>query len=431
MDGMPPIPALPPDKAKRQDQTAAQCPEGNHSCLELGPDGAEQCCRNDQYCFVDASWTPRCCALGVACGSPCPENNLFCNQTITTTTTIATSATTMGVEETTVSDACCARPCSSSSFLCQEGFGGQCCPYGARCLSGGGCTIAPTSSVSTVVPIIPPGCTASQIACSQSGCCDFGSTCTDIVSATQTSYACAANLTVVDTSGGLSEGAKVGIGVGISVGAAVVIGALTWFWISRRRAARSRREGDTLTGSGRDQRERDDLLEPYVPHGGPMSDITSPSSGIGPRPPLHQGGLAYAYIGPDAVEGPYTDRGDSITPGQGTEPRSSPRFSERGAMPANHYPENPSDIVRPVELDAPANGRVELGEKGLGVGEKTPATSGTPVKEEDQGPFELYGNHWDSPPPISADEAERRRTMAISPTPPPEEDQQERKDAHK
>lgn len=86
LDGMPPVPALPaPLDGKRQDQTPGQCGNGNHSCLDLGPAGAALCCRNDQYCFLDAQWAPKCCGLGTTCGSPCPENLLFCNDTVTST----------------------------------------------------------------------------------------------------------------------------------------------------------------------------------------------------------------------------------------------------------------------------------------------------------------------------------------------------------
>lgn len=248
-----------------------------------------------------------------------------------------------------------------------------------------------------------------------------------------TSQACAANLTVVNDSNGLSEGAKVGIGVGIAVGAAVVIGALTWFFVRRRRE--KSRQGTTLQGSGpADEDGNNNLAQPFMRHLA-MSEVTSPSStAAGGRPRLHEHGLTYDYYGPDAVVGPYTDRVDSV-PGRNlsTEPsRSSPGYSERAAMPAMGYPDRPNDIVNPVELDADANGRatrVELEDKGLEM-------ASTPVaKDEDDehGPFELYGSPGTSPAPMTAEEAERRRTQNLSPTPPPVvvTDEQEKKDEEK
>ncbi|KAI2625770.1 hypothetical protein GGR54DRAFT_513497 [Hypoxylon sp. NC1633] len=412
MNGKPPVPALLSNNEKRQNE-AIQCENGKHSCLELGPVGARQCCDNDQYCFLNDHWQPQCCPLG-NCGSPCPSTLLYCNSTATTTTTIATTGTITALVLTSLEHACCNRPCSTSSFLCQEEFGGQCCPNGARCVSGNGCFFPTATSAPTLGTA---GCTTS---------CNAGSTCTEAVSATTTSYLCAVNLTVVENSPGLSEGARAGIGVGVGVVAAIIIFGITWFWIHRRRVERSRRGGDTLAGSARDDQ---DFMGPYVPA---MSDTTSPTGGIGPRPPLHDSGLAYTYLGPNAVEGPYTDRG---TPGQITEPSASPGLSERGAMPATHYPENPNDILRPVELFAPAGVRAELGDKEEAGAERMAFTSVTPAAEtedETSGPFELYGSPGSSPPPLSPDEAERLRLQGVSVSPlPGETPGEERDEAHK
>ncbi|KAI1140512.1 hypothetical protein F5Y05DRAFT_320193 [Hypoxylon sp. FL0543] len=422
---------VPAGIAKRQDQTAQQCPASSHVCLEVGPAGADHCCGNEQYCYLDSDWSVNCCGLGTTCG-PCPAQTLqYCNATITGTTTIATSGTVTAVETTSETSGCCAKPCSTSSFLCQQGFGGQCCPYGASCGTGGVCLFPGTSSISTIVTPIPSGCTTSQIACpTGGGCCNIGSTCVEsTVSGTQVTGLCAANLTVVDT-GGLSEGARVGIGVGVAVGAAIVIGAITWFWITRRRKARSARGGATQMADGADGQQDQttaDLAQPLVrPWAGTNSDITSPSSGMVVRPRLHETGLAYGYYGPDAVPGPYTD---SSTVG-GTEPRSSPGFSERAAMAANRYPDNPNDIVRPVELDAPARAaRAELADGGVDAGEKDKdnSTHDTSITEADQGPFELVGSPPTSPPPMTAEEAELRRSRGLSPSPEPQPDGQEEK----
>ncbi|KAI1462553.1 hypothetical protein F4805DRAFT_408406 [Annulohypoxylon moriforme] len=412
VNGLPPVPALwPPIKAKRQ--TPRQCQSGYHGCLEVGSSGATECCRNDQYCFLDNAWEVKCCGLGTTCNSTCAETLLYCNQTLTSSTTINTLGTTTIVQETSQSSACCGRVCSSSHFLCQSPFGGQCCPYGANCISGGVCTFPPTSAVSTLVTPAPSGCTTSQIACETGGgCCNIGSTCTSTVLPTTTSLICAPNLTVIDTGGGLSEGARVGIGVGVAVGAAIVIGAVTWFWITRRRKAKSA-HGDTFSGSG-DQR-METLREPFMPYTGANSDITSPLSGMGMRPRPHENGLTYDYYGPDAVRGPYTD--STIAP---TEPRSSPGFSDRAARAADGYPENPGAIMRPAELDAREEAaRRDPEQRGVAI-EKDAGPNGKPA-EEHHGPFELVGSPGASPPPMNEEEAERQRSRAFSPSPPPPE----------
>ncbi|KAI1467971.1 uncharacterized protein F4812DRAFT_384166 [Daldinia caldariorum] len=425
--GTPAIPARPlplsPGKARRQDQ-AAPCAAGSHGCLDLGPLGAEFCCLNDQYCYLDTSWAPKCCHLGVDCAnSPCGEDVRYCNGTTTVTRTIATSPATTLFDETSVTAACCARPCTDSTFfLCQSPFGGQCCPFGARCGSNSACLYPPTSTKPSITPA-STGC----INCpTGGGCCDVGSTCTSsVVSATSTAQLCAANLTVV-SSEGLSEGARVGIGVGVAVGASLIIGGITWFWIHRRRAANSRGEGGRgrggggggggggmLVGSGAEEPDR---AGPFLPPGGgvgTMSDITSPSSRTGMRPRLHDDGLAHSYYGPDAVPGPYTDRGDMSTPSRayGIESRSSPGFSDQAAIAANRYPDGPQNIVRPVEMGMQEERRIELGDSGSPVRENVAGANGAAAaaKEEKQEAYELYGGPVTSPEPMTIEEAEQHR----------------------
>ncbi|KAI1408476.1 hypothetical protein F5Y13DRAFT_109908 [Hypoxylon sp. FL1857] len=416
-------------KAKRQGETALQCDADHHGCLEVGPAGADRCCSNDQYCYVGDDWIASCCGLGTTCGS-CPAQTLqYCNSTVTSTSTIATSGTVTAVEQTSVTTGCCSKPCNISSFLCQAGFGseagvGPCCPYGASCATGGSCAYPASSTISTIVTPVPSGCTTSQISCpTGGGCCNIGSTCVEsTISGTQVTGLCAANLTVVET-GGLSEGARVGIGVGVAVGAAIVIGAITWFWITRRRKARSQ---GTLAGSGADGQpgRMDELSQPFVPPTyGANTDIASPSSGMGARPRPHETGLAYDYYGPDAIPGPYTD---SSTVG---DHRSTPGYSDRAVIGTYGYPNNPNDIVRPVELDAEARAaRAELEEMGGAAGKKDKdnSTHDTSVTEA-EGPFELVGSPPTSPPPMTAEEAEQRRSRGLSPSPEPHPNGQEGK----
>ncbi|KAI8960963.1 hypothetical protein F5Y11DRAFT_245699 [Daldinia sp. FL1419] len=414
VDGRPASPALPPlrNRAKRQDQIA-QCSEGEHSCLEVGPLGATVCCNNDEYCFINSSWEAKCCSLGITCQSPCPEDYVYTNSTTTTTVTVATSPTATFAEETSLVPSCSPRLCGSTYFLCQQQFGGQCCEFGQKCISSGLCSVPPTSSPSPV----PPASTGCISCATGGGCCSVGSTCTSsIVAATSTAQLCANNLTVVHTDEGLPEGARVGIGVGVAVGASLVIGGITWFWIHRRRAAKSR-DGGTLAGSGRDERD----LRAFIPPG-PVSDVTSPSSRMGMRPPLHEDGLLHEYYGPDAVAGPYTDRGDTSIPSwtYGTEPRSSPEFSDQTARVANRYPDAPGDIVRPTELGATCKeARVELDDNGSVKSDRafTASRAAAAREEKQEEAYELYGSPVTSPVPMNSEEAERHRSQQPSPDP--------------
>ncbi|KAI1389889.1 uncharacterized protein F4822DRAFT_217523 [Hypoxylon trugodes] len=415
----PPIPAIP--LYRRQESEVGHCTVGN-SCLELGPAGADACCSDDRYCYLNTTWGAQCCSIGNDCkdqDSPCDEDHIYCNATITSTTTIATSPSITALVQTSLLPGCCPRSCSTSSFLCQKGFGGQCCGYGEECRSGGSCFMPATTPQPTVATIVPSGCTTSQISCETGGgCCNFGSICTSSSLAATVTQLCVANLTVVDNGGsGLSDGARVGIGVGIAVGAAIIIGGVTWFWIHRRRVAKSRE------GGPHEQR-------PFVPQGGANTDITSPSNGMSTRPRIHETGLAHTYYGPDAVPGPFTDRTDSTTI-QGTEPRSSPGFSER-AMNAHQYPENPGDVRPPVEMGTEERSPAELGGVGFAVEKKNLLSSDTPAREEFNGPFELYGSPGTSPQPMNPEEAEEHRTNGISPSPPPApKSDQQGNDGHK
>ncbi|KXJ91116.1 hypothetical protein Micbo1qcDRAFT_163875, partial [Microdochium bolleyi] len=69
----------------------------SHSCLDVGPPGADRCCPNDQYCFVTRNWTLGCCRIGNDCASagPCPEALFFTNATVSVTKVI-TKTTTIG-----------------------------------------------------------------------------------------------------------------------------------------------------------------------------------------------------------------------------------------------------------------------------------------------------------------------------------------------
>ncbi len=303
------------------------------------------CCADDKYCLIDPSTQqPACCSIGSQCGSPCSESQYQCNVT-----------TTLAPTSTTTSAACCSRRCTATSmFACPNALGGGCCSYGQACGPKSICVSTAASPFSTLVSMLPPGCTTSQIACAASeggGCCSVGNVCTVI---TSTNYCALSTVTptgnvtaVAQDDGGLSAGTRAGVGVGVAVGAGLVIGAVTWLCIRRRRD-RSQRGGRRSN----------------VPMSESTSDVVSRAG------PLR--GLAQDYFGPDAVAGPYTDTGTSgvTTPGQG--------------VPVE--PQGPADIVAPVEIDSlPKDGR------------RASVMHSQQVPDTIDGRFELYGSENPSP----------------------------------
>lgn len=429
MEAAPPLPAL----AKRQGESVQACSAGLHSCLELGPVGADVCCQNDQYCVLNTTWQPACCALGSDCSLSCAEDKLYCNATITSTVTLPATVVTgdatdsISVPLTVIptdipAAACCPRPCNSSSFLCQETFGGQCCPYGGTCGTGGICLFGPTTTaMPTIVTPVPSGCTTSQITCTDaSGCCNIGSTCTWQQMGSTMSPACAPNVTVTDSGGdgGLSAQARAGIGAGVAIAAAIVIGLLTWFCV-RRRSARSHSGGGSsgataaMAGMGAGGGGGAMGMRHMSRGGGGDGEV---SESLMPTriPPTHYDSTArtstvdHEYFGADAVAGPYTE--DVNEP---PAPALSPGGRE-GGVPVQ--PRGPDDILAPIEIDSRIRGlsfgsrsgeaerdMMMAGQrKSNGAREATPARDGEP--EQTSGPFELYGSPGSPPlsPPFSS-----------------------------
>ncbi|KAI1182085.1 hypothetical protein F5B17DRAFT_216249 [Nemania serpens] len=409
--------------AALQDTGNGLCAAGQHSCAEANSPGF--CCPNDRYCYLDAEWAPKCCSLGVTCpGSVCNANELFCNQTLTSTVSLPPPPTTtpgpreggtiMNITSIVLYTsflACCGRACSATSFSCEAAFGGQCCPYGFKCASGGLCieTAAPSSTTSmagsAVVPVIPSGCTTSQIACAETdggGCCGVGSICTtqSIASATSAALVCAPNLTLADggdgSSGTLSSGARVGIGVGVAVGAAIVIGFVTWLCIwRRRRGPRSATPGASASAhemrgnaavdkaaswrAGRDAGQEHSLLPtPWTEESGPTSLFSPPG---------------HSYFGPDAIDGPFTDlEGDGRVVYDARLATTPPVV---GGDPSTYH--RPENILRPIEIGGAEAQRENEGarETGQRVARKQDVT---------EGPFELMGSPG-SPPLLDSDAA--------------------------
>ncbi|KAI1820193.1 hypothetical protein F4861DRAFT_543205 [Xylaria intraflava] len=419
MDSVPAIPAQPfspnPGNVLRSDgldsRQNGQCPPGSHTCVEANAPG--MCCSNDRYCYLNSTWGTQCCSLGIKCkNSECDSDQLFCN--ITSTSTVPLDSTSTGKQQGSIITslmsfttfaACCPRSCSEKMFQCEKLYGGQCCGYGSKCALGSLCIPdpVPSTTMSSTVEEIPSGCSAtSQFSCTDGGgCCNIGQVCTfqSIASATSSPICAPAPS---GSSGGLTSGAKAGIGVGVALGAAIIIGAVAWLCIRRRRQSGE----TTATNVSAHEMRQNGLL------GGQVSGTrtivgrhraTLESSGTGPRttwsepstsspyPPLHDHGRAYSYLGPDAVPGPFTQEDSApysehtITPPMGPPPSDTGgQVTTTGSMPYN-----PDHIMRPVEM-----GGIES-QKGTATTEENEEARGatlgrgeTPIKEV----FELMGN---------------------------------------
>ncbi|KAI1303519.1 hypothetical protein F5Y03DRAFT_187453 [Xylaria venustula] len=431
MDGTPAVPAQLASPNPRHPlngiapRDVSICDAGFHSCVEANAPG--MCCPNDRYCYLNATWTANCCSLGVTCpDSLCKADELYCNTTSSTTIPATTAGTARSGHDNTVTSlvsvttfaACCNRACSASAFSCEKAFGGQCCSYGFKCASGSACIADPapatTSSVSTIVPEIPPGCTTSQITCAETdggGCCNTGSICTSQTIGTTASQVCAPNPTLAaddGSSGGLSSGAKAGIGVGVAVGAAIVIAAVTWLCIRQRRrsgttgtnvsAHEMRQNASTPGGAGDEDAGNSLLVGPRSPYTlrSAFTDGTEHTS-----PLLHEHGRAYSYRLPDAMAGPFTDRdGDgqvAPNPSLATTPPTRSLPSDGGGRFAGLMPNHPDNIMRPVEI-----GEGEAARKETGKDAEKAQIDEMPGHDPTVGRFELEGSPG-SPSPLKPD----------------------------
>ncbi|RYP79439.1 hypothetical protein DL769_002948 [Monosporascus sp. CRB-8-3] len=475
------------------------CGAGFHSCLDVGPDGFDACCPDDRYCFRNETLDIGCCAIGNVCRdqTPCQSGYNVCISSEEVTTTVTPS----GSDETATPEvlhtfqtisACCNRPCGTSSYQCPSHFGAQCCGYGLRCGTSRACLSDVTTPPPTVAHPVPSGCSYTyQFACDPAeggGCCASGQTCRAPRfcdgEALPTATAPGGDIVVAESGTGLSPGAKGGIGAGVAAGAAAIIGLLTWFCVRRRRrgtqggvAGDSRRrtnnhksttllpESGSSSGGGGDNNTnnnnqttvfnlRNRLVGPLSPAanffhhrdrpgGGGVdrdrnSEMSGPTSATGPsRPALHQSGLVYDYVGPEAVAGPYTEN-------------TAPAPPERVGGVAVR-PDGPNDIMTPVEIGGRAvepdlgsrgdkvgivvggrrmargggegEGSDREGDGGSGlVGDANAAAAAAAGQDRDHhGPFELMG----SPPlgavspPLSPAEPGESRPGAFSPSPEP------------
>src|SRR5450432_877329 len=141
----------------------------------------DNCCQNDRYCYVNTAGQPSCCALGSNCDNVCTGNRYLC----TTTATVAGAVVS--------TSACCPRSCSATDvYLCASSLGGRCCGLGFSC--GTSACVSTDVPPTTLVPIVPSGCTTGQFSCAASiggGCCYSGATCT----VTDSTLVCASGTT--------------------------------------------------------------------------------------------------------------------------------------------------------------------------------------------------------------------------------------------
>ncbi|KAI1875315.1 hypothetical protein JX265_004373 [Neoarthrinium moseri] len=284
---------------------------------------------------------------------------------------------------------------------------GKCCPNSMYCYFQPDWEVA-LSSTPTLVPTRGCGGTPNAFSCSiGGGCCQTGQVCTE----SNNQNVCSGEASIPTPSGAtissdnsLSQSSKAGIGAGVAIGAALVIGAVTWFCIRRRRTERRRRSA----AYARSQQGPTPGADTTVV--GSMSEVSGPTRGQR----IHPSGLVYDYFGPQATEGPYTQQ-------EGT-PHETPGLAERG-VPLQ--PHGPGDIVVPVEMGPGAESGMTAAattRRGAalarGASTRSAATVGSAsTRNRDQQQDTLYelDAGFGSPSPLSQDEA---RQAAQSPEEP-------------
>ncbi|KAK7989369.1 hypothetical protein PG989_009684 [Apiospora arundinis] len=388
-------------------------PTKSHSCGELGAQWESVCCSNDRYCFFGANWTAQCCSIGNKCGQCSPDQiqgNLTKTSTFDSTKALISGATNTEPvvvqtwsEQIFESRACTPRKCAASEFQCPKSLGGRL----LCCLSGGLCAVGVTPPPTGPVPTANGCPSKNMFACAASlggACCTNGQTCvvTNGVQGCEGQPTSPPGTEITYNGGGLSQGAKAGIGVGVAVVAAVIIGFVTWFCLRQRRRARS--------SAYRSQQHRNHQYQSVGQAGGGaaglgiggttevMSEVSAPSR-TGP----HRTGLVYEYFGPDAVAGPYTQQEDEFSPTtRETHGGMWDWFARRAAAPAPPsapravpvQPQNPGDIAAPVELGStdPDPHLKAMHKVQAAKTTPTPSVAPAPASTEQQAVFELWGS---------------------------------------
>lgn len=309
---------------------------------------------------MNSTFQPTCCPLGSKCDdSPCSISYYY-GQT-TSTETVTSSST--SVVSTVTNAACFGRRCNGANYECPSSLGGGCCAYGSNCRSSIGATAAvcvgaestTSTSASALLSPIPSGCSLQgQTYCTAAGggCCDAGYSCSYITSQFFCVSATATESLVVPTgsgislahenSNGLSTGAKAGIAVGVILGVLLIVGALVWICLRRRRrSARS-------TVTAQEMQSNPPVVSGAV--GGPVSDdggIRPYDAQSGPRHMSEVDGFSYGYAA-------------SSTHGA----RSTSDYFVSGAGVYDHYQQQhqPAGSSPP-----PGNSAVEIGGRGDSV----------------------------------------------------------------
>ena len=286
------------------------------------------------------------------------------------------------------STACCPRGCSrTSEYRCASSLGGGCCGYDSECRADGGCVFPITVTTGTGTAALTPaadGCATSQYRCEDgAGCCDDDQRCTLVDG---TGYCAPGRGTEspkpADSGGGdLSDGAKVGIGVGSVVGAGIIIGALTWLCLRRRRERRGTLQPSEGGSHVQQQQQQQQQQQDHTA----MTDITAASS----QRPRGGTGPTRDYFGPDPVAGPYT------TEATDQSPASSP--GHHRAVPSR--PQQPGDIAAAVEMGSD-DGRMSP----TSASQPSYFTAAVPIHAV-EGTFELYSPQSDHAPPFSPSNA--------------------------
>lgn len=376
--------------AKRQDQGV--CPDGGHRCEDIG--ASEACCGSNRYCYYKTDWEVGCCGFGMNCDTACTSTLYRTNATITSTSFATATGTDTGATDstptvtekviTTTSVGCAVRPCALTAFQCPESMGHGCCNNDQVCGSSGHC-LATQTTVATEVPTRGCSGTLSATDCTDGGgCCLQGQTCVNVAGTPGCSGTpdgpAGSNTTTVDT--GLSQSARAGIGAGVAIGAALVIGAVTWFCIRRRRRA--------LTVGRQTEGRNTPGFDGATAAGNTMSETSVPV-----RNRVHRNGLGYEYLGPQAVVGPYTEQD---TPAQ----YAGETHHDRGVA---REPDGPGDIRRPVEIGASSEIIKDKDETHPGFGRTTSIRSENGINPQAAENHEVYElEAMPSPSPLSAEE---------------------------
>ncbi|KAK6864329.1 hypothetical protein PG995_000857 [Apiospora arundinis] len=387
-------------------------PTKSHSCGELGAQWESVCCSNDRYCFFGANWTAQCCSIGNKCGQCSPDQiqgNLTKTSTFDSTKALISGATNTEPvvvqtwsEQIFESRACTPRKCAASEFQCPKSLGEIAVLPERRLVRSRRHAAAywPRAHRERL-PIEEyvrvrrePGRSVlhqrADVRRDERRPGLRGAA--HVAPGTEITY----------NGGGLSQGAKAGIGVGVAVVAAVIIGFVTWFCLRQRRRARS--------SAYRSQQHRNHQYQSVGQAGGGaaglgiggttevMSEVSAPSR-TGP----HRTGLVYEYFGPDAVAGPYTQQEDEFSPTtRETHGGMWDWFARRAAAPAPPsapravpvQPQNPGDIAAPVELGStdPDPHLKAMHKVQAAKTTPTPSVAPAPASTEQQAVFELWGS---------------------------------------